>query len=147
MGWISATTQCILITHPQEHPITYIDDIMTNRLGRLRSRLRSSAADDTLPLSAAALLSSRSTGQSDKGKQHYCLPRFLSSGKSIFLTVGALALFTLGMIKNYEPTSEKSYDAVIVGAGWAGIKAAATLLENGVENILVLEGSDYIGGR
>ena len=126
---------------------------MTNRrLGRLRRRLRSSAADDTLPLSAAALLSSRSTGQSDKGKQHYCLPPFLASGKSIFLTVGALALFTRGMIQNYEPTSKKSslvtsYDAVIVGAGWAGIKAAATLLENGVENILVLEATDYIGGR
>ena len=134
---------------------------MTNPLGRLRSRRRSSAADDTLPLSAAALLSSRSIGQSDKGKQHYCLPPVLSSGKSMFLTVGALALFTLGMIQNYEPTSKKSslvtssspiiqkeeYDAVIVGAGWAGIKAAATLLENGVDNILVLEASNYIGGR
>lgn len=65
------------------------------------------------------------------------------------------------MIDNYEPAGKKSsssiasspfiqkkkYDAVIVGAGWAGIKAAATLLENGVENILVLEAHNYIGGR
>jgi cation diffusion facilitator CzcD-associated flavoprotein CzcO len=40
-----------------------------------------------------------------------------------------------------------SYDAVIVGAGWSGIKAAETLLKGGVNNILVLEAHDYIGGR
>ena len=135
---------------------------MTNhRLGRLRSRLRSSAAY-TLPLSAAAT-SSRSVGKNgrrDKQQQH-CLSPFLPSGKSIFLTVGTLALFTFGMIDNYETTAGKKsssitsspviqkhkYDAVIVGAGWAGIKAAQTLIENGVENILVLEAHNYIGGR
>ena len=41
----------------------------------------------------------------------------------------------------------QQYDAVIVGAGWAGISAAKALLENGVDNILVLEAHDYIGGR
>jgi len=98
-----------------------------------------------------------------KQQQRYCLSHFLASGKSIFLTVGALALFTFGMIDtpNYEPAGKKSsssitsspfiqkkkYDAVIVGAGWAGIKAAQTLIENGVENILVLEAHNYIGGR
>ena len=41
----------------------------------------------------------------------------------------------------------QQYDAVIVGAGWAGISAAKALLEDGVENILVLEANDYIGGR
>ena len=41
----------------------------------------------------------------------------------------------------------QQYDAVIVGAGWAGISAAKELLEDGVENILVLEAHDYIGGR
>ncbi len=108
---------------------------MTNRLGRLRSRLRSSAAD-TLPLSAAAASSrSRSMGGNGRGrgKQHYCLSPFLASGKSNFLTVGALALLTFGIIDNYEPAGKKSssitsspviqkkkYDAVIVGAGWAG---------------------------
>jgi NADPH-dependent 2,4-dienoyl-CoA reductase/sulfur reductase-like enzyme len=93
-------------------------------------------------------------------QQRYCLSPFLASGKSIFLTVGTLALFTFGMIDNYEPAGKKSssitsspviqknkYDAVIVGAGWAGIKAAQTLIENGVENILVLEAHNYIGGR
>lgn len=136
---------------------------MTNRLGRLRSRLRSSAAD-TLPLSAAAASSrSRSMGKNGRGKgkkQHYCLSPFLASGKSNFLTVGALALLTFGIKDYYEPAGKKSssitsspviqkkkYDAVIVGAGWAGIKAAQTLIENGVENILVLEAHDYIGGR
>src|SRR6056300_999962 len=134
---------------------------MTNRLGRLRSRLRSSAAD-TLPSLSAAAASSRSMGKRGRGRgqqQHYCLSPFLASGKSIFLTVGALALFTFGMIDNYETAGKKSYsitsspfiqkkkyDAVIVGAGWAGIKAAQTLIENGVENILVLEAHNYIGG-
>jgi len=39
------------------------------------------------------------------------------------------------------------YDVVIIGAGWAGLRAADTLVENGVTNIIVLEANDYIGGR
>lgn len=41
----------------------------------------------------------------------------------------------------------QQYDAVIIGAGWAGIRAAETLLNEGITSILVLEASDYIGGR
>lgn len=41
----------------------------------------------------------------------------------------------------------KRYDAVIIGAGWAGIKAAQTLLDQGITNILVIEANNYIGGR
>lgn len=41
----------------------------------------------------------------------------------------------------------QQYDAVIIGAGWAGIRAAQTLLESGVSSLLVLEANDYIGGR
>jgi len=41
----------------------------------------------------------------------------------------------------------QEYDAVIIGAGWAGIRAAQTLLESGVSSLLVLEANDYIGGR
>ena len=37
----------------------------------------------------------------------------------------------------------QQYDAVIVGAGWA----AKALIEDGVDNILVLEANDFIGGR
>ncbi|XP_076240610.1 uncharacterized protein LOC143183085 [Calliopsis andreniformis] len=36
---------------------------------------------------------------------------------------------------------------VIIGAGAAGIAAAARLLERGLENIIILEGKDRIGGR
>ena len=43
--------------------------------------------------------------------------------------------------------TSQQYDAVIVGAGWAGIRAAKTLLDEGITNILVLEANDYIGGR
>lgn len=39
------------------------------------------------------------------------------------------------------------YQAVIVGAGPAGIAATARLLSRGVEKILLLEAEDRIGGR
>ncbi|XP_076105042.1 spermine oxidase-like isoform X2 [Mytilus galloprovincialis] len=38
-------------------------------------------------------------------------------------------------------------DVIIVGGGMAGIAAAQQLLQNGVNNILVLEAQDYLGGR
>ncbi|KAJ9577372.1 hypothetical protein L9F63_006052, partial [Diploptera punctata] len=41
----------------------------------------------------------------------------------------------------------KEVDVVIVGAGPSGIAAASRLLENGVDNIVVLEAEDRIGGR
>jgi NADPH-dependent 2,4-dienoyl-CoA reductase/sulfur reductase-like enzyme len=79
--------------------------------------------------------------------------------KSI-LAFGTLALiFTLLLLINYiisntsigetlfVSSGVQTYDAVIVGAGWAGIKAAETLLRGGADNILVLEAHDYIGGR
>ncbi len=34
-----------------------------------------------------------------------------------------------------------SYDTIIIGAGLAGISAARTLIQNGVKDILVLEGN------
>jgi len=39
------------------------------------------------------------------------------------------------------------YDAVVIGAGWAGLKALQTLLDSGISSILVLEANGYIGGR
>lgn len=42
---------------------------------------------------------------------------------------------------------EKLPKFVIVGAGAAGISAAAKLLENGFKDILILEAQDRIGGR
>ena len=39
------------------------------------------------------------------------------------------------------------YDAIVVGAGIAGLTAASTLKKNGVEKILILEAADRIGGR
>lgn len=92
--------------HPAEVILIDITDIMPTRVGRLHSRLRSSAAD-MLPLSANAA-SSRSIGKSDKGKQHYCVSPFLALGKSIFLSVAALlALFTLLWVQNYEPARDE----------------------------------------
>ena len=36
---------------------------------------------------------------------------------------------------------------LVLGAGVAGIFAAAKLKENGIDNFLILEGTDRIGGR
>jgi monoamine oxidase len=41
----------------------------------------------------------------------------------------------------------KMYDVIIIGAGMAGLSAAAKLREDGITNTLVLEAQDYIGGR
>jgi len=65
----------------------------------------------------------------------FILPLLQDSGKSIH--------------KKFASASSgiQQYDAVIVGAGWAGISAAKALLDNGVDDVLVLEAQDYIGGR
>ncbi len=49
----------------------------------------------------------------------------------------------------YEAVSEDdtSYDVIIVGSGWAGVAAAKELALNEVDNFIVLEARDYIGGR
>ena len=39
------------------------------------------------------------------------------------------------------------YDAIVIGAGWAGLKAVETLLADGASSVLLLEANDYIGGR
>lgn len=36
-----------------------------------------------------------------------------------------------------------SYDTIIIGAGLAGISAARTLIQNGVQDVLVLEGNGH----
>jgi len=45
-----------------------------------------------------------------------------------------------------SPTEGAIYDAVIVGAGWSGIRAAQ-VLSNAGASVLVIEANDYIGGR
>lgn len=40
-----------------------------------------------------------------------------------------------------------SYDTIIIGAGLAGISAARTLIQNGVQDVLVLEAQEQAGGR
>lgn len=84
--------------------------------------------------------------------------------KSIVWTVAAALALSIQSVRVVEKNStlntaaasntsslavvtQERYDAVIVGAGWAGIRAAEILIKGGVENILVLEAHDYIGGR
>ncbi|EJK62008.1 hypothetical protein THAOC_17402 [Thalassiosira oceanica] len=45
-----------------------------------------------------------------------------------------------------EP-DEVFVEAVIVGAGWAGISAAIDLQNSGYSSLLILEANDYVGGR
>ena len=40
-------------------------------------------------------------------------------------------------------TEDESYDAVIVGAGLAGIQAAKTLINSGISSILILEAGTW----
>ncbi|XP_066269835.1 uncharacterized protein [Branchiostoma lanceolatum] len=49
--------------------------------------------------------------------------------------------------KQLSKRATEERKVVIVGAGIAGIAAAKTLHENGVEDFVILEGSDRIGGR
>ncbi|KAL3928040.1 MAG: hypothetical protein SGBAC_012821 [Bacillariaceae sp.] len=52
------------------------------------------------------------------------------------------------LIKNRGPEENDTLlDAVIVGAGWAGLAAANLLVKRGVENIRILEAKGHIGGR
>lgn len=44
-------------------------------------------------------------------------------------------------------TEDEVYDAVVIGAGWSGIRAALVLKRFGYKNILILEANDYVGGR
>lgn len=54
-------------------------------------------------------------------------------------------------LRGSEPTSTSNitalFDAIVIGAGWSGISAAATLASEGYADILVLEARDRIGGR
>lgn len=42
---------------------------------------------------------------------------------------------------------KNTFDVVIVGAGWAGLGAANSLISSGINNIKVIEACDVIGGR
>ena len=46
-----------------------------------------------------------------------------------------------------QPTADEQVDVLILGAGMAGVAAAAELYKAGARSFLVLEGSDRVGGR
>ncbi|KAI8520756.1 hypothetical protein Bbelb_005100 [Branchiostoma belcheri] len=56
-----------------------------------------------------------------------------------------MILVAMAAVRCKEITDERK--VIIVGAGIAGIAAAKTLHENGVDDFVILEGSDRIGGR
>lgn len=48
---------------------------------------------------------------------------------------------------HHKRVSSRRTKVLILGAGVAGITAAKTLQEHGLEDFLILEAQDYIGGR
>lgn len=44
-------------------------------------------------------------------------------------------------------TTATTYDVIIIGAGWAGIRALETLLSQNITNVLLLESTTVVGGR
>ena len=44
-------------------------------------------------------------------------------------------------------TATTTYDVIIIGAGWAGIRALETLLSRNITNVLLIESTSVIGGR
>ncbi|XP_033123952.1 polyamine oxidase 1-like isoform X2 [Anneissia japonica] len=50
-------------------------------------------------------------------------------------------------VGSWSESVENSVSVLILGAGAAGLQAAQTLIDNGVDDFLILEGADYIGGR
>lgn len=73
-----------------------------------------------------------------------------STNKNVLTGIAVLLVCTFTTLMRKSSgfsAGVEQYDAVIVGAGWAGISAAKALIEEGVDNILVLEANDYIGGR
>lgn len=63
--------------------------------------------------------------------------------KSVTVTIVVLFL----AIKIYFPSTKKQPKITIVGAGLSGLSAAVKLIENGFDNLVILEAEDRIGGR
>ena len=131
-----------------------------SRFADPRRRLRSLPSPSLLPEDEDKSTSNNGTftflaRKGGKKGKHFFSTSF-AWGKTIFLAVGTALLLQsfravskMAHLKIATSTSgiTQEYDAVIVGAGWAGIRAAEILIKGGVENILVLEAHNYIGGR
>ncbi|XP_064396320.1 uncharacterized protein LOC135343254 [Halichondria panicea] len=64
------------------------------------------------------------------------------------ITIPILLCFALAIsLGSSQSCSSQDADVIIIGAGMAGIAAAARLQEGGINNILILEGSNRVGGR
>ena len=61
--------------------------------------------------------------------------------------LGLFVLLRLSSSQACPSDSDLNADVIIIGAGMAGISAAERLQEGGINNILILEGSEKIGGR
>lgn len=66
-----------------------------------------------------------------------------------FVFVLTCILITTPALSQTTPSSSSSssYDVIVVGAGMAGVTAARRLKDLGVDNVLVLEARDRVGGR
>lgn len=74
-----------------------------------------------------------------KGKQEASCQKELCEAKEVSCTTREDPQFCLA------PTPLYSANVVVIGAGMAGLSTANHLIENGVENITVLEALDRYG--
>ncbi|KAI3879699.1 hypothetical protein MKX03_036556 [Papaver bracteatum] len=65
----------------------------------------------------------------------------------LVLLVVLVTFFSLNDVLETMAARDPTPTVIIVGAGMSGISAAKTLSDAGINNILILEGTDRIGGR
>jgi len=65
-----------------------------------------------------------------------------------FLKTISVILFLGSILLSYNEAAKQPHKKVLIlGAGLSGIIAGKTLKDNGVDDFLILEGQNYIGGR
>ena len=74
-----------------------------------------------------------------------CLPPKMTLASAFIFSL--IVLCPIYTFAGHDCSREKDADVLILGAGFAGLGAAETLSKNGIDNFLIIEQSDKIGGR
>jgi monoamine oxidase len=71
----------------------------------------------------------------------------IEEGRLMLTRILVVILFLFTHTIQAEESAPKHYKVIIIGAGIAGLEAAHYLQEHGIENYIILEARDRIGGR